>query len=266
MHPISFMTANYVARALDYNMTGGWGQGDRASQEFFRPLDTFDMRFAALLTEIRSLGFEAIDLWTGILNPTWATDDHISQARQRLQAAGLLVVSLAGWFGGTPEEFEQTCHLAVALDCRILGGSTSMLQKDRAYTVATLKQHRLVLGLENHPEKSSAELLAKLGDTEGGTLGVCIDTGWFGTQGYDASLAIEELGGTLVHVHLKDVLAQGAHDTCRFGEGIVPLEACVRALQRIGYRGSLSVEHEPEHNNPNEDCRASLAMLKSWLA
>jgi sugar phosphate isomerase/epimerase len=45
----------------------------------------------------------------------------------------------------------------------------------------------------------------------------------------------------------------------------VPLEACVRALERIGYSGSYSVEHEPETFDPSEDCRANLAMLHNWL-
>jgi hypothetical protein len=47
-------------------------------------------------------------------------------------------------------------------------------------------------------------------------------------------------------VHLKDVLRRGEpHDTCAWGEGVVDIEACVRALARLGYRGALAVEHEP---------------------
>lgn len=266
MNTISFMTANYVARQLDYNMTRGWGQGDKATQEYFRPITTFAERFDALLQEIVGLGFGAIDLWTGHLNPDWATDDHVTTARRLLAQYGLPVMSLAGWFGATPEEFEATCRLAVALDCRILGGSTGMLAKDRAFTLAALKQHDLVLGLENHPEKNPGELLAKIGDPADGRVGACVDTGWFGTQGYDAAQALEELKDVLVYVHLKDVLAAGAHDTCAYGKGIVPIERCVRVLQRIGYQGGISIEHEPEHFNPNEDVKASLPLLKEWLA
>jgi L-ribulose-5-phosphate 3-epimerase len=40
MTRISFMTANYVARPLAYNMTRGWAQGDAAANAAFRPLDS----------------------------------------------------------------------------------------------------------------------------------------------------------------------------------------------------------------------------------
>lgn len=266
MHTISFMTANYVARELGYHMTGGWGQGDRASQAYFRPIATFAERFDALLAEIAGLGFTAIDLWTGHLSPAWATPAHIGAARNLLAGYGFPVVSLAGWFGSTADEFAMSCRIAHELGCPVLGGSTSMLEKDRAGTVATLRRYGLVLGLENHPEKTAAELRAKVGDPADGAIGACVDTGWFATQGYDAAQALEELRDLLAHVHLKDVLAAGAHDTCAFGQGVAPIKACVETLRQIGYRGAISVEHEPEHSSPNQAAVASRELLEGWLA
>ena len=109
------------------------------------------------------------------------------------------------------------------------------------------------------PAKTPAELLARTDD------GVCIDTGWWATQGYDPVRAIEELGDRILHVHLKDVLEGTEHVTCRWGLGCVDVEGCIRALQRLGYADALSVEHEPEHEDPSEDCRAMRAMLEGWL-
>jgi L-ribulose-5-phosphate 3-epimerase len=262
---ISFMSANYVARQVGYRMTGGWGEGDRATQEHFRPLESFAARFEELLDEIAAMGFESVDIWTGHLSPAWATDEHIATARDQLGKYGLSVVSLAGWFGGTTDELERSCRLATALGCRILGGSTSALEKDRAGAVAILKRYGVVLGLENHPEKTPAELLAKIGGGGDGTIGACVDTGWFGTQGYDAAQALEELRDVLVHVHLKDVLALGAHDTCGFGRGVVPIRACVETLQRIGYTGAISVEHEPEDRDPRPEVIESFELLRGWM-
>jgi sugar phosphate isomerase/epimerase len=66
---------------------------------------------------------------------------------------------------------------------------------------------------------------------------------------------------------LKDVLHGGEpHETCRFGDGIVDIEGCVRALQRIGYEGAISVEHEPETYDPSEDVRAMREQLEGLLA
>lgn len=264
MNTITFMSANFVARELEYAMTGGWGQGDQATQAAFRPIESFAARFDALLAEVVALGFDAIDLWTGHLNPAWATPAHIEAARAALARHRLRVVSLAGWFGATVEEFEQSCRLAAALDCRILGGSTAALARDRPATLALLRRHELQLALENHPEKTPGELLAKIGAGEG-LLGAALDTGWFATQGYDAARAIDELRDVVLHVHLKDVRAAGAHDTCGFGQGVVPLRACVDVLRRIGYSGAISVEHEPEDRDPRPEVAASLQQLRAWL-
>lgn len=266
VNTISFMSANYVAQQTNYQMTGGWGQGDRATNDYFRPIDTFRDRFDQLLADIRALGFDAMDLWTAHLAPAWATDDHITIARDLLQKHDLRVVSLAGWFGSTPDEFEATCKLAVAVGTDVLGGSTSVLERDRSGTVALLQKYNLRLGLENHPEKTPVEMLQKIGDGADGRIGTTVDTGWYGTQGYDAAQAIVELRDQLFHVHLKDVRESGAHNTCRYGEGIVPIEACVEVLKEIGYTGDISIEHEPELFDPTEDCRASFAMLRAWLA
>lgn len=265
MNQISFMSANFVARQLDYKLTGDWGQGEQATRTYFQPLASFGERFDALLAEIAGLGFRAVDLWTAHLGPGWATPEHVEIARGTLARHGLVVTSLAGWFGATIDELEQHCQLAAALGCPLLGGVTTVLAHDRAGAIALLERYDLVLGLENHPEKTAAELLAKIGTNHSGRLGICFDTGWFGTQGYDAARAVEELGPALVHVHLKDVQAAGAHDTCAYGEGVVRVEACVRALRQIGYSRGISVEHEPTTGNPAGAVRASLELLRSWL-
>lgn len=268
-HTISIMSANYVARELGYHMTEGWSQGDAATNAFFQPLETFPERFGALLDEVGALGVGAVDLWTGHLNPAWATPEHVAAAKRELARTGLSVASLAGGFGDTPAAFGASCRLAAELGAPVLGGSSSLLQDERDTLLGLLRDHGLRFGLENHPEKTPAEIRAKLGDRQnehGERLGVALDTGWFGTHGYDTAQAVVELADVLVHVHLKDVRAVGAHETCRFGEGVVAPEACVRALQRAGYSGGISVEHEPETFDPTADLRASVAALKGWLA
>jgi sugar phosphate isomerase/epimerase len=263
---ISFITANFVARQLGYTMTGGWGQGDKATNDYFRPIESFAERFDALLKEVRAMGFGAIDLWLAHLHWSWATPEHIALARELLGRYNIQVTSLAGGFGTNREELEAACTLAVAMGTTILGGSTPLLMSDRHTTISLLKEYGLRLGVENHPEKTAAELLAKIGDGGDGTIGAAVDTGWFGTQGYDAARALEEIGAFVFHVHLKDVCAVGGHDTCRFGDGVVPIEECVHTLQRMGYRGGYGIEHEPEQFDPTDDCRAMLSMLRSWLS
>ena len=266
MNTVSFMSANYVARQLDYNMTKGWMEGDDATNAWFAPIDTYAKRFGSMLAEVSALGFTSIDLWLGHLNWRWATDEHSAIAAAALREAGLSVASLAGGFGDTPEEFTAACRLAQSLGVAILGGNSGLLNGDQATLAAIAREHGVRLGYENHPERNTAEMYAKIGEGYEDVIGFCVDTGWFGTHGYDAVRGLRELAPRLFHVHLKDVLAPGGHVTCRYGRGCVPIEASVKTLLDLGYAGGISVEHEPDNYSPNQDCAANLLMLKEWLA
>lgn len=257
---ISFTTANYVAREVGYAMHG-WGHGDRATNEAFAPLETYAEKLDALLGDVAALGFTAVDLWGAHLGADWATDEHVEIAVETLRRHGLSVTTYATWVG--PSNIDRACELTVALGASIIGAGFS---GDPQQLAPALARHGVRLGVENHPEKTPAEVLAKIA-AGGEMFGATVDTGWWGTQGYDAARAIEELGEHVLHVHLKDVLAlDEPHETCRWGEGIVPIEECIRALQRLGYTGAVTVEHEPETFDPTEDVRVMREQLEGWLA
>jgi L-ribulose-5-phosphate 3-epimerase len=256
---ISFTTANYVARETGWAMHG-WGHGDRATNDHFAPIKTYEVRLGAVLAEIASLGFDAVDIWGAHLSPDWATEEHVKHARWLLDSHGLHVASYAAWV--RPSNVETVCELAIGIGTELIGAGMS---GDPAKVAPLLGKYGVRLAIENHPEKTPAEVLAKVAAGDG-TMAATVDTGWWATQGYDPARAIEELGEHVVHVHLKDVRAVGEpHETCPWGEGIVDVEACVRALQRIGYAGALTIEHEPEDHDPGEEIKAMLQTLKGWL-
>jgi sugar phosphate isomerase/epimerase len=258
MTTVSFMSANYVAREVGFRMHG-WGHGDRATNDAFRPLETYAERLGALLDDVVGLGFGAVDVWGAHLSPEWAADEHVDSALRVLAERGLEVASYQVY--APAKHLERVCAIAERLGTGVLAGFVPV-EDERL--PGLLERHGLVFGLENHPEPTPQVMLDKVGDRP--RVGVCVDTGWFGTQGYDAPRAIEELGDRVVHVHLKDVLHVGEpHDTCRWGDGVVDVEGCVRALRRIGYAGAISVEHEPETYDPSEDARAMRAQLEGWL-
>jgi L-ribulose-5-phosphate 3-epimerase len=260
VNAIAFITANYVARQTGYAMHG-WGHGDRTTNEHFQPLETYAERLDEVLGDVRALGFDTVDLWGAHLHPAWATDEHVATAVELLARHGLRIATYATWLG--PAEVARACEIAGALGTSIIGAGSS---GDDADLVPVLREHGVRLAIENHPERTPSEVLARIAAGDG-ALASTVDTGWWATQGYDPVRAIEELGEHVVHVHLKDVLAEGEpHETCRWGDGIVPIEGCVRALQRLGYTGALAVEHEPETGDPTDDCRAMLAELRGWIA
>lgn len=270
------MTANMVARQLGYKMDGGWAAGENATLEYFRPLETFEERFDALLAEIAALGFSAIDLWAAHLHFSWATPEHIAAARRCLEKHELRVASYAGWVTGGLANLAAACRLCRELRIPLIGGFIELAEKDRPAAVAILRENGVRYSYENHPEANSDDVLRKIGQGDEDVIGVALDTGWFATAGYDALKALHELAPRLLHLHLKDVLAPRTeksgymlidmgHETCRPGQGIVPVEAIVRDLPRIGYRGTVSIEHEPELHDPREECGQARPEVLRWL-
>ncbi len=263
-NPISFISANFVARELNYNMSEGWMQGDTATQNFYKPIKTFAERFGKMLSEVSNMGFQNIDLWGAHLHPDWASEEHFKEARELLAAHHLHVNSLAAWCG-SPAQVQGFCRVANAVGASIIAGGAPVLQENRQEVIAILKNHNIKLAIENHPEKTSQELLYQIADGANGFVGAAADTGWWATQNYDAPSALRELKHHLLAVHLKDVKAAGAHDSCCYGQGVANIATCVQALREIGYAGVLGIEHEPEHHDPTEEVVASKKILEAWL-
>ena len=151
------------------------------------------------------------------------------------------------------------------MSCRVLGGRTSLLMTDPGSLQRVLESHDVVFAYENHPELTADETLARLGQCDPRWVGVDVDTGWFGTHGFDAAKAISIIGSRVCTVDLKDVTSPGQHETCRFGDGVVPLEDCVRELAAIGYEGPVCVEHNAGGHDPGRDILESRLMLSEWL-
>ena len=261
MPQISLVTASFVTREIGFGSITDWGVGDRATQEHFAPPETYEERFGALLDDIADLGYRTIDLWGAHLHHAWATDAHCEIAREALAQRDMNVNSLAAWCHDRTA-LEGFCQVANQVGASIIGGGSPLLSEDRAYAIGVLADHEVKFAIENHPEKSPAEVLRVIDDSE--WIGSCPDTGWWAIQGYEPSVAIKEQAETILTVHLKDVDPDTGKGR-RPGTGSANIAACLIALDEIGYEGAVGVEHEPDGWNPTDDLRAAYRLLEDWV-
>jgi len=268
MNRISLNGSSFVGKQCGYQLTNDWDKCVDAVNNFYRPVETFAARFEQMLLDVKMLGFAALDIWTaGQLSWRWATVEQIAVARELLTKHDIVVTSLGNAFGETRDEFVAACKLAVGVNTKLLSGGCPILRLERAFVSEMLEKYDLILGLENHPEKSAQAMLDQIGDGANGRIGTTVDTGWYATQAGDVAGVIEKLRGHIVHVHLKDVLRGAEADrNVGYGQGIVPLEACVRALQRIGYAGDYSVEIHSLDHDPTQELAEGLRSARRWLA
>ncbi|GGE30308.1 AP endonuclease [Pullulanibacillus camelliae] len=259
----AFMTANYVARELNYTKSLDWGKCHEATVAAFHG-PNFKSKFEELIATVKELGFDAIELWVAHLDPLKATPEMIEIAKGILNAYEMDVISYTAGFGSpgvTREEAQKIFETAKAIGAPVLAQGFHPDNGDIVKEFA--EANHIYMGLENHPEKTPQEVIDKVAPFAP-WVGSALDTGWFATQGYDPIKAVRALQDHLVHVHLKDVKAAGAHDTCTLGDGIVDIKGVMTELKAIGYTGPMTVEHEPHLHDPTEECRESLKRVQHW--
>ncbi len=266
MTTISLNSSSFVGRQSKYGPDADWDAAVDAVNAYYSPEATFTERFEKMLLDVKQLGFDALDIWTaGQMNWAWTTENQMARARALLEKHNLTVTSLGAEFGATRQEFVAACKLAVGVNTKLLSGTCPLLLTDRAFVIETLKQYDLYLGWENHPEKSAQETLDIVGDGGDGRIGTTIDTGWYATQAGDVVHAIKQLRGRIFQVHLKDVLSEPSDQNVGWGDGIVPMKACVDALIEMGYDGLYSVEIHSVDHDPTAELEVAGRLLREWL-
>jgi L-ribulose-5-phosphate 3-epimerase len=255
---IAFVTANYVARASRYALSPfRWDEAERVTVEQFSRHE-----WHAILDEIAGLGIRSVEVWRAHANPDSLSEEDARALQDALTSRGMRGVSYAAglWGAATnPAGAEATFRAARALQLPIIAGGMDAA----SVPVAAALAHRygVKVAIENHTEQTPDEVLQKIA-VDPTVIGATVDTGWWATQGYSAAAAIRTLAPHLWHVHLKDVRAAGAHDTCALGEGVTDIPAVLDALRDIGYGGYCSIEHEPEDHEPMAEVRESLRYLE----
>ena len=266
MRTISFITANFVGRALGYRGPDDWMVHDAATVKAASP-----ERFLEMTQEIVAAGFEAVDVWTAHCH--WLhhdREDYLEQVKGFCSQFDLTITSYAGGLEVKGrEDVERVFKFMKQLGAPLLaGGMRGLPPAELCPMVDELcAAYNVRWGFENHPERSVAEIMEKIDGGRHERVGVALDTGWCGTQGVDALEAVRRINeaGKLFIVHLKDVTEAGRHETCAIGEGIVPCEGVVRYLVEAGWRGTICIEHEPYDRDPMPEIVRSAGRVRGWL-
>jgi sugar phosphate isomerase/epimerase len=244
----AFVTANLVARVSDYRFElSRWGEQHQKTVAA-----TDEQAWRDICREIAQTGFDAIEIWQAHAAPEVLNRERAATWKAIMNDHGLKAI---GYAGTLSSETIEICHW---LGITQINGGIGQNTPEQATRLCA--QSGMRFNMENHPQKSSAEVLKVIG---GGNewLGACVDTGWFGTQGVSAPQMIRELGPLVRHTHIKDVEATDGHKTCLLGEGVAQVAESIAALKDIGYTGWYAWEDEPEDRNPFD----SAVRNRQWI-
>jgi L-ribulose-5-phosphate 3-epimerase len=250
---VAFNTANLVARVSGYRyQLSHW-----MDQHVKTIAATDEAAWRAICKEIAAAGFKTVEVWEAHAAPETLDEAKARLWKRSLDDHGLVPVAYAGGLR------RETLAIARWLGIPHVDGGLRDNTPENA--TALCREYGVRFNIENHPEKSAGEILAKIG---GGNewLGVCIDTGWLGTQGVNGPSVIQACAPFVRHTHLKDVKAAGKHETCLLGEGSADVAGCMAALREVKYAGWYAWEDEPEDRNPFDSAVRNREWIEKRLA
>ncbi len=208
----------------------------------------------------------------GVLPPEVWGDGEPEGVRQRAagymkdtaRAAAALGVEIVTGFTGSP-----VWHLLYSFppnDWSVVEAGYQEFAERWGPIVDVYESEGVRFALEVHPTEiaydfvTTHKALAALGDREG--FGINFDPSHFEHQFLDSAAFITEFGPKIYHAHIKDSVRRldgrssilGGHldfgqpgrgwDFVSPGHGNVDFESMIRALNRVGYEGPLSIEWE----------------------
>jgi len=99
-------------------------------------------------------------------------------------------------------------------------------------------------------------------------VGLCVDTGHYLRSGVDPLKVIDEFPERIISIHLKEMVLDenGRWVDLIVGRGELDLQALVKKLKKIGFKGSFSLEYESEPGNPVPPLSECLAELRKACA
>ncbi len=107
----------------------------------------------------------------------------------------------------------------------------------------------------------TGEFLSFIGEIRSPAVGLNFDIGHFFCAGEDPAAAFETLFQWIGHVHIEDIAPDRTHNHLIAGQGAIDFASVLAAMQRLDYKGDVSLELYPYVDMPEEAGRRSREVL-----
>jgi sugar phosphate isomerase/epimerase len=196
---------------------------------------------------------------------------ELADGRRKFEAAGINIIGggnismkendeqgLRRWF-----DYAKTCGFAIIV--------AAPLHQNLPFIAKLAREYNIKIAIHNHgPEDKEfptpQSVLDAVKDMDP-RMGLCIDIGHTARAGADPIAAISAAGSRLFEMHFKDLKDTTPHaQQVVVGEGVLPIPGIFKALRKIGYSGTCSLEYEIDEDDPVPGMRRSFAYMRGVLA
>ena len=204
--------------------------------------------------------------------PMKSTPQELAQIRKDFESAGIQILGVGNVSFRKNDEGEMRRNFEYA---KALGAPVMVMAPIHEALPAIeklVKEYNIKAAIHNHgPEDKgffpapSDVLKAVKGMDQ--RMGLCIDIGHTSRTGADVLQSIKDAGPRLHDMHAKDLSDPMNKDSqVAVGQGVLPIPAIFKQLQRMGYKGGVMLEYEINADNPLPGMQESFAYMRGVLA
>ncbi|MCA9122817.1 MAG: sugar phosphate isomerase/epimerase [Planctomycetales bacterium] len=232
-------------------------------------LRQFDLHQA--VRHIQGMGLHYVEFYSKHLSPD-ATDDTIAETRKLLASAGItLNAHGVNGFSADHEANRKVFQFAKKAGIKNI---TANPKPDSFSSLDKLvAEYDIRVCIHNH---GPGALFDKSDDTLNAVkdhdprIGACVDTGHYIRSNEDPVEVIRKLGDRVFAAHIKDDTHKGdkgSHNVV-IGQANLNVAGVFKALKEINFPadGSISLEYEANPENPIDDMKQCLAVVREALA
>ncbi len=207
--------------------------------------------------------------------PMGTLPEHVAKQKKMLDTAGvnLIAYGVLG-FDENENKAREAFDFAKAMGIKSLSANPKKTKGTFDLLDKLCEEYQIAIGIHNHGPRA---LYDKISDAEEMVkdrhplVGACIDTGHYLRSDEDPVEAIERFGKRTFGVHFKDVLTieKDGKRQKQFrilGEGDLNVLGCLKALRKLDYRYSVSLEYEENPDNPLSDIEVCLKTVRDAAA
>lgn len=202
--------------------------------------------------------------------PYTSTADEAAKAKSEFEKAGLKIMS----GGNISLQEEDPAILKQKFEYARYCGMPMMVCAPTHKTLDTVeklvKEYNIKAALHNHgPEDNHFPTPQSVLEAVKGRdprMGLCMDMGHSMRTGVDVVQTVALAGSRLLDMHIKDLkVATEKGSQCDVGEGVMPVVAIFKQLQKMNYKGCVNLEYEINSENPLPGMLHSLGYMHGVL-
>ena len=200
-----------------------------------------------------------------------STPEQLKQVRTDFENAGLEIIGVGNVNFQKNDEGEMRRNFEYA---KALGAPVIVMAPSREtvpFIEKLVKEYNIKTAIHNHgPEDkhfpAPADVLKSIKGMDP-RMGLCVDIGHTTRTGTDVVQSIKDAGSRLHDMHVKDLADLMNRDSqVAVGDGVMPIPAIFRQLQRMGYKGGVMLEYEINADNPLPGMQKSFSYMRGVLA